>query len=44
MHEVVADGDFGDLYTVVKNFVHPDNPKTSYLAALSVIGVIKKNE
>jgi aspartate dehydrogenase len=41
-HEITVVGEFGDLYTVVNNFVHPQNPKTSYIAALSAIRVLKK--
>ncbi len=41
IHEIVAKGDFGELYIRVKNKKHPDNPKTSYLAALSAIRLIK---
>ena len=41
-HEITVVGEFGDLHTTVNNFVHPQNPKTSYIAALSAIRVLKK--
>jgi aspartate dehydrogenase len=41
-HEIQVQGDFGELYTKVRNFVHPDNPKTSYLAALAAIRTLRK--
>jgi len=41
VHEIKVIGDFGELRTAVYNFVHPDNPKTSYLAALSAIRKLK---
>lgn len=42
IHEIYAKGDFGELTTIVKNEVFPENPKTSYLAALSAIRTLKK--
>jgi aspartate dehydrogenase len=42
MHEIRVIGDFGDLYTRVRNVLHPDNPKTSYLAVLAAIKTLKK--
>jgi aspartate dehydrogenase len=41
-HEIKVQGDFGELYTKVRNFVHPNNPKTSYLAALAAIRTLRK--
>jgi aspartate dehydrogenase len=41
-HEIRVVGAFGDLYTMVKNYVHPENPKTSYLAALAAIRTLGK--
>jgi aspartate dehydrogenase len=41
-HEITVQGDFGELYTKVRNFVHPSNPKTSYLAALAAISTLRK--
>jgi len=40
-HEVVAKGDFGTLKCRVENAPFPDNPKTSYLAALSAVSSVK---
>lgn len=40
-HEIKVEGDFGELTTKVRNHVHPNNPKTSYLAALAAIRTIK---
>jgi aspartate dehydrogenase len=41
-HEVRVVGAFGELHTSIKNFVHPENPKTSYLAALAAIRTLRK--
>lgn len=41
-HEVKVVGVFGELHTIIKNFVHPSNPKTSYLAALAAIRTLRK--
>jgi len=41
-HEIRVKGDFGELYTCVINSLHPENPKTSYLAALSAIRTLRK--
>jgi aspartate dehydrogenase len=40
-HEVVARGQFGELRCTVSNVPFPDNPKTSYLAALSAVATVK---
>lgn len=40
-HEVTAKGAFGELHCVVRNVPAPDNPKTSYLAALSAVATVK---
>jgi aspartate dehydrogenase len=40
-HEIVAEGDFGQIYTKVENVPFPRNPKTSYLAALSAIATLR---
>jgi len=42
IHEIVAKGEFGELRTLTENVVCPDNPKTSYLAALAAIRTLKK--
>jgi len=41
IHEIRAKGVFGELVFKVKNKKHPKNPKTSYLAALSVVRLLK---
>ena len=40
-HEIRVSGAFGELFTQVQNYVHPSNPKTSYLAALAAIRTIR---
>jgi len=42
IHEIIAEGKFGTLKTRTENVPTPDNPKTSYLAALSAIATLKK--
>lgn len=41
IHEVEVEGDFGRLKTVTENVPMLDNPKTSYIAALSAIATLK---
>ena len=41
IHEIIAEGNFGVLSIRVENVPSPDNPKTSYLAALSAIATLK---
>ncbi|MBD3388687.1 MAG: aspartate dehydrogenase [Candidatus Altiarchaeales archaeon] len=41
-HEICATGPFGEVTAKTTNLPSPDNPKTSYLAALSVIATLKK--
>lgn len=41
IHELKIIGDFGEITTITKNTPCPENPKTSYLAALSAIAKIK---
>ncbi|MET1125073.1 MAG: aspartate dehydrogenase [Archaeoglobaceae archaeon] len=41
VHEIIARGRFGEIRIIVKNRKMEDNPKTSYLAALSVIKTLK---
>lgn len=41
-HEVTVEGKFGEIRTVTKNVPFPENPKTSYLAALSAAAVLRK--
>jgi aspartate dehydrogenase len=40
-HEIVVEGDFGKISTLVENIPSPKNPKTSYLAALSAIATLR---
>ena len=40
-HEIVVEGDFGRISTIVENVPSPRNPKTSYLAALSAIATLR---
>lgn len=42
IHRITADGDFGEFVIEVSNEAMPQNPKTSYLAALSVLSSIKE--
>jgi len=41
-HKILAHGKFGRLRAEVENLPNPNNPKTSYLASLSAIALIKK--
>jgi aspartate dehydrogenase len=41
-HEIEVTGDFGRFTTRVDNIPSPDNPRTSYLAALSAVATLKK--
>lgn len=40
-HEVTAKGPFGEITTITKNIPSPENPKTSYLAVLSGLVMLK---
>lgn len=40
-HEILVEGDFGRITTKVENIPSPQNPKTSYLAALSAIATLR---
>jgi len=42
MHEIHVRGIFGELTTKTSNVPTPNNPKTSYLAALSAVATLKK--
>lgn len=42
MHEVEIDSDAGRIFTRTENTIHPANPKTSYLAVLSAVAVLKQ--
>jgi len=41
IHEVYIEGEFGRLYTRTESYPFPNNPKTSYLAALSALATLK---
>lgn len=41
-HEIFARGEFGELQSKVKNVPSPENPKTSYLAALAAVSAIRR--
>lgn len=41
IHEVRIESDAGSVVTCTQNIIHPDNPKTSYLAVLSAVAVLK---
>ncbi len=41
-HVVEAEGDFGSLRVEVRNVPSPTNPATSYLAALSVVALLRR--
>jgi aspartate dehydrogenase len=40
VHEVFIEGSFGETYIKVTNVPSPDNPATSYLAALSILSLL----
>ena len=42
VHEIRAYGDFGEINVVMRNVPHPENPRTSYIAALSAVRLIKR--
>jgi aspartate dehydrogenase len=41
-HEIQIDSDSGRIFTRTENVLHPDNPKTSYLAVLSAVATLKR--
>ena len=41
VHEITAEGPFGDACLRIENVPSPDNPATSYLAALSVLALLR---
>ncbi len=41
IHEIIVEGDFGDIYIRVNNEPSPENPATSYMAALSILTLLK---
>jgi predicted dinucleotide-utilizing enzyme len=44
IHEVFVEGEFGDIYVRVSNVPSPDNPATSYMAALSILALLRNLE
>ncbi len=42
IHEIEIISDAASIFTRTENIVHPDNPKTSYLAVLSAIATLKQ--
>ncbi|MBM3249063.1 MAG: aspartate dehydrogenase [Candidatus Omnitrophica bacterium] len=40
-HEIIVEGDFGSIKTITENLPCPDNPKTSFLAVLSAMAMLK---
>lgn len=42
IHEIEIESDSGRILTRTENVIHPDNPKTSYLAVLSAIATLKQ--
>jgi aspartate dehydrogenase len=44
IHEIIAEGDFGEIFIRVSNVPSIDNPATSYLAALSILTLLKNLE
>ena len=41
IHEIIAEGAFGEIFIRVSNVPSTDNPSTSYLAALSILTLLK---
>jgi len=41
MHEIFFEGEFGEVYVRIRNVPSPDNPATSYLAALSILSLLR---
>lgn len=44
IHEIFVEGKFGDAYIKVRNVPSPDNAATSYLAALSILTLLRNLE
>jgi len=42
IHQVCVESDAGRIITRVENIVHPDNPKTSFLAVLSAVAMLRQ--
>lgn len=44
VHEIQIEGEFGEISVCVRNLPSPDNPATSYLAALSILTLLHSLE
>lgn len=42
IHEIQIQAEAGDIFTRTENVLHPDNPKTSYMAVLSALATLKQ--
>jgi len=42
IHEIEIDSDAGKIFTRTENVIHPDNPKTSFLAVLSALAMLRE--
>ena len=42
IHEIEIVSEAGNVFTRTENVLHPDNPKTSYLAVLSAVAALKQ--
>jgi len=42
IHEIRIQAEAGDIFTRTENILHPDNPKTSYMAVLSALATLKQ--
>lgn len=42
IHEIEIESSAGTIFTRAENVLHPDNPKTSYLAVLSAVAVLRQ--
>jgi len=42
IHEIEIESDSGRIFTRTENVIHPDNPKTSYLAVLSAVATLRQ--
>jgi len=42
IHEIEIEAEAGNIFTRTENVLHPENPKTSYLAVLSAVATLKQ--
>jgi aspartate dehydrogenase len=42
IHEIEMEGDFGRMVVRMENVPSPENPKTSYMASLSAIALLRR--